>query len=104
MISRVGKAKRAHLGPFEVGTARRRAFAHPTVVRRGGHHAAHDPCPHKEERVRAAGQLGIGMTCGHWPPSILDAAMTAWVRLSTPSFWRMAETWALTVASDTLSS
>ena len=30
--------------------------------------------------------------------------MTAWVRLSTPSFWRMADTWALTVASDTLSS
>ncbi len=27
-ISRVGKAKRAHLGPFQVGTLR---FAHPTV-------------------------------------------------------------------------
>src|SRR5262249_59313629 len=42
--------------------------------------------------------------CGHWPSSILAAAITACVRLSTPSFCRIAETCALTVASETLSS
>ena len=36
--------------------------------------------------------------------SILAAAITAWVRLSTPSFCRIAETCAFTVASDTVSS
>jgi hypothetical protein len=35
---------------------------------------------------------------------ILPAAMTACVRLSTPSFVKIAETWAFTVASDTESS
>jgi hypothetical protein len=45
-----------------------------------------------------------GAICGHWPCSILPAAMTAWVRLSTPSFCRIADTCALTVASDTPSS
>ena len=43
-------------------------------------------------------------TWGHWPDSILPAAITAWVRLSTPSFCRMAETCAFTVASETPSS
>jgi len=33
--------------------------------------------------------------------SILFIAITACVRLSTPSFWRIAETCAFTVASDT---
>src|SRR5450830_357079 len=42
-----------------------------------------------------------GAPCDHWPVSILAAAITAWVRLSTPSFCRMAETCAFTVASDT---
>ena len=42
--------------------------------------------------------------CGHWPDSILAAAITACVRLSTPSFCRIAETCAFTVASDTSSS
>ena len=42
--------------------------------------------------------------CLDWPPAILAAAITAWVRLSTPSFCRMAETWALMVASETPSS
>lgn len=42
--------------------------------------------------------------CAQVPPSILEAAITAWVRLSTPSFCRMAETCAFTVASDTPSS
>ena len=42
--------------------------------------------------------------CGHWPSSILAAAITACVRLSTPSFCRIAETCAFTVASDTDSS
>ena len=36
--------------------------------------------------------------------AIFEAAMTAWVRLSTPSLVRMAETWAFTVASETVSS
>ena len=39
-----------------------------------------------------------------WADSILVARMTAWVRLSTPSFCRIADTCALTVASETLSS
>ena len=43
-----------------------------------------------------------GAACGHWPTSILAAAITAWVRLSTPSFCRIAETCALTVASETV--
>ena len=38
------------------------------------------------------------------PPAILAAAITACVRLSTPSFCRIAETCALMVASDTPSS
>ncbi len=57
--------------------------------------------------ARAAGGGG-GVTslppaapCGHWPDSILAAAITACVRLSTPSFCRMAETCAFTVASET---
>src|SRR5439155_11698527 len=33
-------------------------------------------------------------------PSMRFAAMTAWVRLPTASFCRMAETWALIVASE----
>ena len=45
-----------------------------------------------------------GAACGHWPTSILAAAITAWVRLSTPSFCRIAETCAFTVASETPSS
>jgi len=36
--------------------------------------------------------------------SIFVARMTAWVRLSTPSFWKIADTCALTVASETPSS
>ena len=36
-----------------------------------------------------------------WPTSILAAAITACVRLSTPSFCRIAETCAFTVASET---
>ena len=46
-------------------------------------------------------QLAAGAPCDHWPVSILAAAITAWVRLSTPSFCRMAETCAFTVASET---
>jgi len=37
-------------------------------------------------------------------PAIFEAAITAWVRLSTSSLVRMAETWAFTVASETPSS
>jgi hypothetical protein len=40
----------------------------------------------------------------HCSGSIFEAMITAWVRLSTPSFCRMAETWAFTVASDTPSA
>src|SRR5262249_25610438 len=42
--------------------------------------------------------------CGHCPASIRPAAITACVRLSTPSFCKIAETCAFTVASDTPSS
>ena len=55
-------------------------------------------------RRPTAAQLSRAGCCGHWPASILPAAMTAWVRLSTPSFCKIAETCALTVASDTPSS
>ena len=44
-----------------------------------------------------------GAPCDQWPDSILAAAMTACVRLSTPSFCSMAETCAFTVASETSS-
>ena len=46
----------------------------------------------------------VGVPWRHWPPEIFAAAITAWVRLSTPSFCRIAETCALMVASDTPSS
>ena len=49
---------------------------------------------------RSAARLAFG-SC---PISILAAAITACVRLSTPSFCRIAETCAFTVASDTPSS
>ena len=49
-------------------------------------------------------QLSSSAACGHCPSSILAAAITAWVRLSTPSFCRIAETCAFTVASETPSS
>ncbi len=47
---------------------------------------------------------GDGVPCRHWPPAIFAAAITAWVRLSTPSFCRIADTCALMVASETPSS
>jgi hypothetical protein len=40
----------------------------------------------------------------HCSPAIFAAAMTAWVRLSTPSFCKIADTCALMVASETPSS
>src|SRR5262249_4177363 len=46
----------------------------------------------------------LGVPCRHCEPAIFAAAITAWVRLSTPSFCRIAETCALIVASDTPSS
>ena len=42
-----------------------------------------------------------GAACGQLPTSILAAAITACVRLSTPSFCRIADTCAFTVASET---
>jgi hypothetical protein len=60
------------------------------------------------ERIRTTGRSlhahPVGVPCFHWPPAIFAAAITAWVRLSTPSFCRMAETCALMVASETPSS
>src|SRR4051794_16665225 len=47
---------------------------------------------------------GVGVPCRHWLPAIFAAAITAWVRLSTPSFCSIADTCALIVASDTPSS
>ena len=54
----------------------------------------------RTQAVIAAGKI----EAGHWPPAIFAAAITAWVRLSTPSFCRIADTCALMVASDTPSS
>ena len=51
-----------------------------------------------------SGSARFGVSWRHWPPAILAAAITAWVRLSTPSFCRIADTCALMVASDTPSS
>ena len=56
------------------------------------------------EQITNVELAGSVAGCGHWPSSIFAAAITAWVRLSTPSFCRIAETCALMVASDTLSS
>ena len=50
----------------------------------------------------AAGHLDA--RSNSWADLILVARMTAWVRLSTPSFCKIADTCALTVASETLSS
>ena len=50
------------------------------------------------------GYCADGVSCRHWPPAIFAAAITAWVRLSTPSFCRIADTCALMVASETPSS
>lgn len=51
-----------------------------------------------------ASRQPVGVPCFHCPPAIFAAAITAWVRLSTPSFCRIAETCALMVASETPSS
>ncbi len=56
------------------------------------------------QRKRLCPDYPVGVPCFHWPPAIFAAAITAWVRLSTPSFCRMAETCALMVASETPSS
>ena len=98
-----------HGGPLDRGAGRRRAD------RRTGHqqagqagsaaladhpHAAHD-----------AGRCGSEVKFASDQPEacsgsalILDSMITAWVRLSTPSFCRIAETCALIVASETSSS
>ena len=55
-------------------------------------------------RTEYCARYADGVPCRHWPPAILAAAITAWVRLSTPSFCRIADTWALMVASETPSS
>ncbi len=55
-----------------------------------------------ERRMTTAGHLDA--MSSSWADSILVARMTAWVRLSTPSFCKIADTCALTVASETLSS
>src|SRR5581483_1088496 len=47
---------------------------------------------------------GAASDCRHWLPAMREAMITACVRLSTPSFCRMADTWALMVASETPSS
>src|SRR5690606_40422911 len=57
------------------------------------------------ESSAAGGGISLQFTgLGQLPVSILDAAITAWVRLSTLSFCRIADTCAFTVASETLSS
>ena len=54
--------------------------------------------------TQVAHHFPVGTSCRQAEPAILAAAITAWVRLSTPSFCRIAETCALMVASDTPSS
>ena len=53
--------------------------------------------PQRPSRLRHSGGSGES-------EPIFDSRMTAWVRLSTPSFCSTAETCALIVASETLSS
>ena len=75
----------------------------PACLRRGPRSALRNAfarSPRGSDRC-APLQDAIDSSCAF---SILVARMTAWVRLSTPSFCRIAETWALTVASETLSS
>lgn len=75
----------------------------------GVHHRAHrtasraaSPREGKcNDGARRAAPIGSGSYC---TGSIFDAAITAWVRLSTPSFCRIADTCAFTVASETDSS
>src|SRR5262249_24548428 len=58
-----------------------------------------DPVPQHEDGDGVPTPHGAG--CGHCPASIFAAAITACVRLSTPSFSRISETCAFTVASET---
>ena len=53
---------------------------------------------------RSSPHFPVGASCRQAEPAIFAAAITACVRLSTPSFCRMAETCALMVASETPSS
>ena len=76
-----GGAARGDAGPEQAGPARRAPCA-----------SAHDRWrPAALPPSRASGQRFVGGD-GHWPASMREAAMTAWVRLSTPSFCRIAET------------
>ena len=83
--------------PQQVGVAVRGAYAgRGGIAERQGH---------SEQLLRICHPSSvICLAFGNCPISILAAAITAWVRLSTPSFCRMAETCAFTVASDTPSS
>ena len=54
--------------------------------------------------TRVARHFPVGVSWRQAEPAILAAAITACVRLSTPSFCRIAETCALMVASETPSS
>ncbi|MEY9181454.1 hypothetical protein ABIG06_003086 [Bradyrhizobium sp. USDA 326] len=89
------------------GASRRRNFRF-----RSNQHALNEPNDSaslsrpgiRERNGSVARPYPVGVPCFHWPPAIFAAAITACVRLSTPSFCRIAETCALMVASETPSS
>ena len=102
-----GRARGEHRDPQqagETGLAPRPAgaVAHPADGGGGGVKRRH--CEGATAGARNDGGTTRRRALAPLPPAILAAAITAWVRLSTPSFCRIAETCALMVASDTPSS
>jgi hypothetical protein len=94
-------------GAIDLGVKRSRSKANPVLIESGfalfplrgrifGRRTGIHP------RIKSEGMLRLKML--YCTGSILEAAITAWVRLSTPSFCKIAETCAFTVASETDSS
>src|ERR1700674_29351 len=88
------------------------AMAHAGRGGIGGQQARQDvrdgpgasPNPEIGSAAVAPRQCSNSAACRHCSGSILEAMITAWVRLSTPSFCKIAETCAFTVASETPSA
>src|SRR5262249_11475989 len=87
-----------------VGQRKRKAWIPATSARTRARRASRFCAGVTMEKVRCGRYGSDGVACRHCEPAILAAAITAWVRLSTPSFCRIAETCALMVASETPSS